>query len=44
MGLGRGRLILTEAGGVASDLEGEPHGLVAAATPALLAELEALVG
>jgi fructose-1,6-bisphosphatase/inositol monophosphatase family enzyme len=39
-----GRLILTEAGGVASDLAGEPHGLVAAATPALLAELEALVG
>ena len=39
-----GRLILTEAGGVASDLGGEPHGLVAAATPALLAKLEALVG
>ena len=38
-----GRLILVEAGGVASDLAGEPHGLVAAATPALLAELEALV-
>ena len=38
-----GRLILTEAGGAAADLAGEPHGLVAAATPALLAELEALV-
>ena len=38
-----GRLVVTEAGGVVADLEGEPHGVVAAATPALLEELRALV-
>ena len=27
-----GRLILVEAGGVAADLDGDPHGLVGAAT------------
>ena len=39
-----GRLLVTEAGGEVADLEGEPHGVVAAATPGLLEELRALVG
>jgi myo-inositol-1(or 4)-monophosphatase len=39
-----GRLLVEEAGGAVADLPGEPHGLVAAATPELLAELAALVG
>lgn len=34
-----GLLLVREAGGVTSDLEGEPHGVVAAATPELLEEL-----
>jgi myo-inositol-1(or 4)-monophosphatase len=38
-----GRLLVQEAGGVTADLEGEPHGVVAAATPALLDELKAVV-
>lgn len=38
-----GRLLVHEAGGVTADLEGEPHGVVAAATPELLAELVPLV-
>jgi len=36
-----GRLLVREAGGVVADLEGEPHGVVAAATPTLLEELQA---
>jgi myo-inositol-1(or 4)-monophosphatase len=39
-----GRLLVLEAGGVVADLEGEPHGLSAAATPTLLDELVAVVG
>jgi myo-inositol-1(or 4)-monophosphatase len=35
-----GRLLVTEAGGVVSELEGEPHGVLAAATPELAALLE----
>ncbi len=38
-----GRLLVEEAGGVVSDLRGEPHGLLAAATPALAALLEQVV-
>jgi myo-inositol-1(or 4)-monophosphatase len=38
-----GRLLVHEAGGVTADLEGEPHGVVAAATPELLEELMPLV-
>jgi myo-inositol-1(or 4)-monophosphatase len=38
-----GRLLVHEAGGVTADLEGEPHGVVAAATPELLSELLPLV-
>jgi myo-inositol-1(or 4)-monophosphatase len=38
-----GRLLVAEAGGVTADLEGEPHGVVAAATPELLDELLPLV-
>jgi myo-inositol-1(or 4)-monophosphatase len=38
-----GRLIIEEAGGVAAELDGEPAGLVAAASPALLSELYELV-
>jgi myo-inositol-1(or 4)-monophosphatase len=34
-----GLLVVREAGGVTADLEGEPHGVVAAATPELLEEL-----
>ena len=37
-----GRLLVTEAGGVVAELEGEPYGLVAA-SPELLPELVALV-
>jgi len=37
-----GRLLVSEAGGEVRDLDGEPHGLVAAA-PGLVAELEELV-
>ena len=39
-----GRLLVEEAGGAVADLPGEPRGLVAAATPALLEELAGLVG
>jgi myo-inositol-1(or 4)-monophosphatase len=38
-----GRLLVKEAGGAVADLEGEPHGMAAAATSALLEELRALV-
>lgn len=38
-----GRLLVTEAGGAVADLDGEPHGVVAAATPELLEELLPLV-
>jgi myo-inositol-1(or 4)-monophosphatase len=38
-----GRLLVHEAGGVTADLEGEPHGVVAAATAELLGELMPLV-
>lgn len=38
-----GRLLVEEAGGVTADLEGEPRGVVAAATPTLLDELKAAV-
>jgi len=38
-----GLLLVHEAGGVTADLDGEPHGVVAAATPELLAELRPLV-
>ena len=34
-----GRLLVTEAGGALADLDGEPHGVVAAATPELSEEL-----
>jgi myo-inositol-1(or 4)-monophosphatase len=36
-----GRLLVSEAGGVVEDLDGEPDGVVAAATPTLLEELRA---
>ena len=39
-----GELLVTEAGGVLADLNGEPAGVVAAATPGLLEELLAVVG
>ena len=39
-----GRLLVLEAGGVVADLEGEPRGVAAAATPTLLDELVAAVG
>jgi myo-inositol-1(or 4)-monophosphatase len=47
-GIGRwdwaaGRLLVTEAGGAVRDLDGQPHGVVAA-SPALLPELAELVG
>jgi myo-inositol-1(or 4)-monophosphatase len=38
-----GLLLVHEAGGVTADLDGEPHGVVAAATPELLAELRPFV-
>jgi myo-inositol-1(or 4)-monophosphatase len=38
-----GRLLVHEAGGVTQDLEGDPRGVVAAATPSLLAELRDVV-
>jgi myo-inositol-1(or 4)-monophosphatase len=38
-----GRLLVKEAGGVVADLEGEPRGVVSAATPSLLEELRAVV-
>jgi myo-inositol-1(or 4)-monophosphatase len=38
-----GRLLVEEAGGTILDLDGDPHGLIAAATPELLDELAALV-
>ena len=38
-----GRLLVEEAGGATAPLEGEPEGLVAAASPELLRDLEALV-
>jgi myo-inositol-1(or 4)-monophosphatase len=39
-----GTLLVVEAGGVVEELPGEPHGLVAASTPALARELVELVG
>jgi myo-inositol-1(or 4)-monophosphatase len=38
-----GRLLVAEAGGSMADLGGEPHGVIAAATPELLDELAAFV-
>jgi myo-inositol-1(or 4)-monophosphatase len=38
-----GRLLVHEAGGLTADLDGDPRGLVAAATPELLEELMPLV-
>ncbi len=38
-----GLLLVHEAGGVTADLDGEPHGVVAAATPELLDDLLAIV-
>jgi len=38
-----GLLLVHEAGGVTADLDGEPHGVVAAGTPELLEELRPLV-
>jgi myo-inositol-1(or 4)-monophosphatase len=38
-----GRLLVEEAGGRVADLDGDPFGLIAAATPELLDELAALV-
>ena len=38
-----GRLLVEEAGGVVTDLEGEPAGVLAAATPGLAALLEQIV-
>jgi myo-inositol-1(or 4)-monophosphatase len=38
-----GRLLVEEAGGRIADLDGDPHGLIAAATPELLTELAPLV-
>jgi myo-inositol-1(or 4)-monophosphatase len=39
-----GDLLVREAGGTVADLDGDPPGLIAAATPELLDELAALVG
>jgi myo-inositol-1(or 4)-monophosphatase len=39
-----GELLVHEAGGAVAELDGDPRGLVAAATPELLAELGTLVG
>jgi myo-inositol-1(or 4)-monophosphatase len=39
-----GSLLVGEAGGVVADLDGDPPGVIAAATPELLGELAALVG
>jgi myo-inositol-1(or 4)-monophosphatase len=39
-----GRLLIKEAGGVTQDLEGDPPGVIAAATPTLLDELRSVVG
>jgi myo-inositol-1(or 4)-monophosphatase len=39
-----GQLLVEEAGGVVARLDGEPAGVVAAATPELLEELRALIG
>jgi myo-inositol-1(or 4)-monophosphatase len=38
-----GRLLVKEAGGVVSDLEGEPHGVVAAATEELRVALDGAI-
>jgi myo-inositol-1(or 4)-monophosphatase len=38
-----GDLLVREAGGAVADLDGDPPGLIAAATPELLGELAALV-
>jgi myo-inositol-1(or 4)-monophosphatase len=38
-----GRLLVQEAGGATEELDGEPRGVVAAATPTLLQELRAVV-
>ena len=38
-----GRLLVSEAGGLVSDLDGEPRGVIAAATPTLFEELRAAV-
>ncbi len=38
-----GLLLVHEAGGVTADLDGEPHGVIAAATPELLDELRPFV-
>ncbi len=38
-----GRLLVTEAGGIVADLDGEPRGVIAAATPSLLEELRTFV-
>jgi myo-inositol-1(or 4)-monophosphatase len=38
-----GRLLVQEAGGVTEDLEGDPPGVIAAATPQLLVELRAVL-
>jgi myo-inositol-1(or 4)-monophosphatase len=38
-----GILLVREAGGVLAEMDGEPHGLIAAATPELLDELRPLV-
>jgi myo-inositol-1(or 4)-monophosphatase len=38
-----GLLLVREAGGVTADLDGEPHGVVAAGTPELLEELRRFV-
>ena len=38
-----GLLLVREAGGVTEELHGEPHGVVAAATPELLEELRPFV-
>jgi myo-inositol-1(or 4)-monophosphatase len=38
-----GRLLVTEAAGAVADLEGEPRGVIAAATPSLLEELRTFV-
>jgi myo-inositol-1(or 4)-monophosphatase len=39
-----GSLLVGEAGGVVADLDGDPPGVIAAATPELLGELAAVVG
>jgi myo-inositol-1(or 4)-monophosphatase len=39
-----GELLVREAGGAIAELDGDPRGVVAAATPELLAELAGLVG